>query len=63
MNIWTFGMILVGIFLSYVGIVFSISAIFKLSYDQKLKLINIGGIIMCIIGFCFGFCMGDKLVW
>ena len=56
-------MILVGMFLSYVGIVFSISAIFKLSYDQTQKLMNIGGIIMCIIGFCFGFCMGDKLVW
>ena len=63
MSIWLFILMIIGLFLIYLLITYLISEWLKLNYEQTQKLINIGGFIMCIIGFCLGLYFGNKLIW
>ena len=62
MSIWSFILLLVGINIVYVLLVFGIAMLFNLNDYQTKTLIDIGGGIMVIIGFCLGFYFGGKIV-
>lgn len=63
MKVWTFILIVVGIYLIEVYLLIAIAGWLNLTEEQTNKLMNINLVVANIIGFIVGFCVGNKLDW
>ena len=63
MKVWTFILIVVGIYLIEVNLLIAIARWLNLTEEQTNKLMNINLVVANIIGFIVGFCVGNKLDW